>query len=79
MPKRWLVKRKWLVVLEATTYTRKVGSSKWESAGVSLLVCCCPKIFVVKLFSRKIFLYVFCVQNIFTKKKANYGCFFVNL
>ena len=28
MPKRWLVKRKWLVVLEATTYTKKSGQQQ---------------------------------------------------
>ena len=28
MPKRWLVKRRWLVVLEATTYTRIYGQQQ---------------------------------------------------
>ena len=28
MPKRWFVKRKWLVVLEATTYTRIYGQQE---------------------------------------------------
>ena len=32
MSKRWLVKRKWLVVLEATTYT-------WAAAIGGVLVC----------------------------------------
>ena len=29
MPKRWLVKRKWFVVLEATTYTRIYGQQQF--------------------------------------------------
>ena len=28
MPKRWLVKRRWLVVLEANTYTRIYGQQQ---------------------------------------------------
>ena len=54
MPKGWLVKRRWPVVFEATTYTRIYGQRNWGCAGVLSLVCHL-KIFVVKLYSRKIF------------------------
>ena len=60
MPKRWLVKRRWLVVLEATMYTRIYGQQqlgKCLCAGSQLT----RKIFFVKLYSCKIFLYVFFV------------------
>ena len=30
MPKRWLVKRRWLVVLEANMYTRIYGQQQLE-------------------------------------------------
>ena len=64
MPKRWLVKRRLLVVLEATTYTI------WAAAIQEVLVCSTEptnggKIFIVKLYSRKIFSYVFCVRKYF--------------
>ena len=53
MPKKWLVKRRLFVVLEATTYTRIYGQQQ-------VLVCSTEptnvrKIFVAKLYSRKIF------------------------
>ena len=73
MPKRWLVKRRWFVVLEATTYTRIHGQQQ-------LGKCLCvagnqrEKIFVVKLYSRKIFSYVFFVQKCFyNENEANYS------
>ena len=71
VPERWPVKRRWLVVLEATTYTKIYGQQQ-------LGKCWCVvigKIFVVKLYSRKIFLYVFCqYKKIFLqRKKANCG------
>ena len=65
MPKRWLVKRRWLVVLEATAYTRICGQQQ-------LRMCWCVvvgKIFAVKLYSRKIFSYVFCVRKYFYNEK----------
>ena len=36
MPKRWLVKRRWLVVLEAITYVYK---DIWAAALGEVLVC----------------------------------------
>ena len=68
MPKRWLGKRRWVVVLEATRYT-------WSAAIGEVLVCSreptnIGKILIVKLCSLKNFAYVFCVQNIFTMKKS---------
>ena len=65
-------KRKWLVVLEATTYARYMGSSNWESACVQQ-----GAKFHVKLHLHKIFLYVFCLRKYFynEKKKATYSIF----
>ena len=66
MPKRWLVKRRWLVVLEATTYTKIYGQQqfgKWWCVARSQPTS--ETFFVVKLYSRKIFPYVFCVQKYF--------------
>ena len=34
LPKRWLVKRRWLVVLEATMYTRIYGQQRLGNIGV---------------------------------------------
>ena len=74
MPKRWLVKRRWLVVLEATTYTRIYGQQR---LGKYLCVAGANQrgtIFAIKLYSHKIFSYVFFVQKYFYNKiKANYG------
>ena len=61
-------------MLEATTYTRIYGQQQ-------LAKCWCVarsqptrKIFVVKLYSCKIFSYVFCVRKYFcNEQKANYG------
>ena len=69
VPKRWLVKRRWLVVLEATRYIRIDGQQQ-------LRKCLCVAganqrgtIFVVKLYSRKIFFCTFSLyENIFTTK-----------
>ena len=36
MPKRWLVKRRWLVILKATTYTYM---DIWAAAIVEVLAC----------------------------------------
>ena len=61
VPKRWLVKMRWLVVLEATAYTRIDGQQQ-------LGMCWCvvaAKIFVIKLYLCKIFSYVFCVRKYF--------------
>ena len=72
MPKRWLVKSRWLVVLKATTNTRiyivKAAATR------EVLVCrrwhaVIGKIFVVKLYSCKIFSYVFCVRKYFCNEK----------
>ena len=52
MPKRWLAKRRWVAVLETTTYRGYMNG----------------KIFIVKLYSHKIFSYVFLYGNIFTTK-----------
>jgi len=76
MQKRWLVKRRQLVVLEAATITRIYGQQQlgkcWCIAGANQRA----KIFVVKLYSCKIFLYVFCVRKYFcNEQKANYGTF----
>ena len=73
MLKRWFVKRRWLVVLEATKYTRIHGQ---QQLGKCLCVAGSQptKILVVKFYSRKIFSYVFFVRNFFyNKNKANYG------
>ena len=52
-------------MLEATTYTRIYGQQQLGE----VLVC-----FAVKLYSRKIFSYVFCVRKyVYNTKKANYG------
>ena len=59
-------KRRWLVVLEATTYTRIYGQQQFGK-------CWCVvvgKIFIVKLYACKNFLYVFCVRKHFTTKKS---------
>ena len=70
MPKRWLVKRRWPVVLEATTYTRIYGQQQ-------LGKCLCvggSQPTRIKLYSRKIFSYVFFVRKYFYNEiKANYG------
>ena len=64
MPKRWLV------VLEVTTYTRIHGQQQlgefWYVAGNQPM----RLNFVVKLYSRKIFSYIFCVQKRFYNKKS---------
>ena len=75
MPKRWLVKRRWLVVRGYHIY-----KDIWAAAIGEVLVCSREptnegKIFVVKLYLRKIFSSIFCVQkyvyeNIFTRKKS---------
>ena len=74
VPKRWLVKRRWLVVLEATMYTRIYGQ---QQLGKYLCVAGANQrrtIFVVKLYLRKIFSYVFFVRKYFYNEiKANYG------
>ena len=38
-------------------------------------MCACREISAVKLYSRKIFSYVFCVWKYFTTEKANYGIY----
>ena len=74
MPKRWLVKRRLLVVLEATMYTRIYGQQQFGKCWCVARSQPTSEIFVVKLYSRKIFSYVFCVQKYFcNKNKANYG------
>ena len=40
-----------------------MGSSKWEGAGVSSLVCRHRKIFIVKLYLHKIFSHIFCARK----------------
>ena len=69
MPKRWLVKKRWLVELEATTQTRIYA---WAAAirEMCMLVCTrgpnnVGKNFVVILYSHKIFLYIFFVRKYF--------------
>ena len=63
MPKRWLVKRRWLVVLEATTYTGIYGQ---QQLGKCLCVAGANQ-------RRKNFRTFSVYENIFTTKKANYG------
>ena len=71
MLKRWLVKRRLLVVLEAITYTSTYGRQQlgkcWcvysrEQTNVT---------FVVKLYSHKIFFYVFCARKYFYNEKKS--------
>ena len=57
--------KRWLVVLEATTYTRIYGQQQLGKCWCVII----GKILVVKLYSRKIFSYVFVYENIFTMKK----------
>ena len=66
MPKRWLMKRRWLVVLEATMYTRIYGQQQLGKCWCAII----GKIFVAKLYSYKIFSYVFCVRKYFYNKKS---------
>ena len=64
------MKRRWLLVLEATTYTYK---DIWAAAIGEVLDQVC---FTVKLYSCKIFSYVFCVREYFyNEKKVNYGTY----
>ena len=67
MPKRWLVKRRWLVVLEATTYTRIYGQQQFGKCWCvarsqptlkKLIIIICIKYF--RMFS--------VYENIFTMK-----------
>ena len=53
--KRWLVKMRWLVVLETTTYTRIYGQQQLGKYWCVVI----GKIFVVKLYSHKTFSDVF--------------------
>ena len=68
------MKRRWFVVLEATTYTRIYGK---QQLGKCLRVAGSQpmrKNFVVKIYSRKIFSSVFFVRKYFYNEvKANYG------
>ena len=61
--------KRWLVVLEATTNTRIYGQQQLGKCWCVII----GKILVVKLYSRKIFSYVFCVRKYFYNEKANYG------
>ena len=52
----------------------RVYKDIWAAAIRHVLVCCHRKIFVVKLYLRKIFPYIFCVRKYFyNEKKVNYG------
>ena len=68
MPKRWLVRRRWLVVLETITYTRIYEQQQ-------LGKCWCVvagKIFIEKLFfAQNIFIcFLYMYENIFPTKKS---------
>ena len=52
VPKRWLVKRRQLVVLEAIMYTRIYGQQQLGKCWWCVIV---RKIFAVRLYSLKIF------------------------
>ena len=70
MPKRWLVKRRLLVVFEATMYTRIYV---WAAAIREVLVCSTEptnvrKIFITELYSHKIFCMFSVYESIFTTK-----------
>ena len=73
VPKRWLVKRRLLV------RGYHVYKDIWAAAIREVLVCSTEPtnvgtIFVVKLYSRKIFSYVFCVATkIFLRRIAFYA------
>ena len=74
MQKRWLVKRRQLVVLEATTITRIYGQQQLGKYWCVARSQPTRKNFVVKLYSCKIFSYIFCVRKYFcNEQKANYG------
>ena len=68
MPKTWLVKRRWLVVLEATMYARICGQQQLGkclcvagSQPTRKIVCC-------KIYSHKFFCMFSWYKNIFTTK-----------
>ena len=73
MPKRWLVKRRWLVVLEATTYTRIYGQQQlgkcWCVAG-NQPTWLTGKKFVVKLYLCKYFCTFSVCKNVSQRKKV---------
>ena len=74
MQKRWLVKRRQLVVLEATTYTRIYGQQQLGKCWCVARSQPTRKNFRCKVYSCKIFSYVFCVRKYFcNEQKANYG------
>ena len=68
MPKRWLVKSRWLVVLEVTMNTEAAATREVLVCGRWRAVV--GKIFVVKLYSCKIFSYVSVYENIFATRKT---------
>ena len=47
----------------------RVYKDIWAAAIRDVLVCCHGKIFVVKLYLRKIFPYIFCVRKYFYNEK----------
>ena len=76
MQKRWLVKRRQLVVLEATTYTRIYGQQQLGKCWCVARSQPTRKNFRCKVYSCKIFSYVFCVRKYFcNEQKANYGSY----
>ena len=77
MQKRWLVKRRQLVVLEATTYTRIYGQQQLGKCWCVARSQPTRKNFRCKVYSCKIFSYVFCVRKYFcNEQKANYSISF---
>ena len=71
MPKRWLVKRRLPVVLEAM-YTWIYGQQQFGKCWY--IARSQPTSDVVKLYLRKIFSYVFCVRKYFyNENKVNYS------
>ena len=77
MQKRWLVKRRQLVVLEATTYTRIYGQQQLGKCWCVARSQPTRKNFRCKVYSCKIFSYVFCVRKyLCNEQKAKYGITF---
>ena len=73
MPKRWLVKRRLLVVLEAT-YTWIYGGQQFGKCWCVVRSQPTSENFHCKIYSSKIFSYVFCVRKYFyNENKVNYG------
>ena len=74
--KRWLVKRRQLVVLEATTYTRIYGQQRLGKCWCVARSQPTHKNFRCKIiFVEKIFVHFLRLKIFLQRKKANYGIF----